>query len=96
MEEVFDPVLEITEYYDGPRKGVALLRGKPYRFSSCYYDAVEYQGDFESIDIFELVAVGADPHAQALLAHATFRMGMSGASAALHSEDYEVCWHVLA
>jgi hypothetical protein len=74
VEEVFEPVLEVTEYFDGPRKGIALLQGKPHAFSSRFLDATEYRSDVESVDIFELVPVGAPAGAIPVLANAQFRV----------------------
>jgi hypothetical protein len=74
MEDVYEPVLEVSEYYDGPRKGVALLEGKPHAFTSRYLDATQHRGDFESVDIFELVPLGAPAGASPVLANAYFRV----------------------
>jgi hypothetical protein len=50
----FEPVHEVSEYYDGPRAGIALFNGDRYRFRSRFLDVTECKGDFESVDIFEL------------------------------------------
>jgi hypothetical protein len=66
-----DAVLEVSEYSDGPRAGVALLQGIPHRFRSRYLDATQYSGDFEAVDIFELTPLSS-PDAAPILAHGTF------------------------
>jgi hypothetical protein len=66
----YEAVLEVTEYYDGPRQGVALFRGKPYRFRSKWLDIY---GTDDTTDTFELTAVGVgegDP----VIATATFEV----------------------
>jgi hypothetical protein len=95
MEAQFEPVLEVVDYYDGPRSGTALFRGAPYYFKSRMLDVYEYQGDFESVDIFELTAVSGRPGSPVFLACGTFRV------AAEHSglpagklRPLEVSWRV--
>src|SRR4051794_11938222 len=68
---VREAVLEISEYYDGPREGVALFLGVPHHFKSRYLDVTQYRGDFEAVDIFELTPVSS-PTASPKLAHAAF------------------------
>ena len=73
MSEKFEPVLEVTEYHDGPRVGIAHFNGRPHQFRSRYLDATEYKGEYESVDIFELIAIGASGAAPITLAHGKFR-----------------------
>jgi hypothetical protein len=97
MQDVFESVIEVTEYFDGPRQGIALLHGRPYAFSSRFLDATEYSGDFESVDIFELVPVGAPAGAMPVLANAQFRVASPQAAQPPSGVRHlEVCWHVFA
>ena len=73
MEDVFEPVLEVTEYFDGPRRGIALFKGTRHTFTSKFLDSAEYRRDFESVDIFELVPIDLPHGATAILANARFR-----------------------
>ena len=95
MEDVFEPVLEVTEYFNGPRKGIALLHGKPHAFSSRSLDKTEHRGDFESKDLFDLVPVGTPINVFPVLAYAQFRVA-SPQPVQLPGEPrrLEVCWHV--
>jgi hypothetical protein len=68
---VREAVLEVSDYYDGPREGVAMLHGVPHRFRSRYLDTRQYRGDIEATDIFELTPLSS-PAAPPILAHATF------------------------
>jgi len=74
MKDVFEPVLEATEYLDCPRKGTALLRGKPHAFRSRCLDRTGCRGDAESKDLFDLVPVDAPVNASSVLAYAQFRV----------------------
>jgi len=97
MEEVFEPVIEVTEYFDGPRKGVALFCGAPHTFTSRFLDATEYRGDFESVDIFELVPINASPAARPILANARFRQAQSRSTREPGQlRSLEVSWHAFA
>jgi hypothetical protein len=61
VKEDFEPVLEVVDYYDGPRSGTALFQGAPHFFQSRMLDVFERKGDFESVDFFELRRVGSSP-----------------------------------
>jgi hypothetical protein len=74
VEGPFEPVLEVVDYYDGPRSGTALFQGVPHYFRSRMLDVHENRGDFESADIFELTMVSALPGSPVLLACGTFRV----------------------
>lgn len=39
--EVWEPVLSMIEFYDGPRKGVACYQGKPHRYQSFWEESRE-------------------------------------------------------
>ena len=67
-----EAVLEVSDYYDGPRAGIALFKGQPCRFKSRYLDVTEYQGEFESVDLFEILPVNASNGCKATLAKAKF------------------------
>jgi len=95
MEDVFEPVLEVTEYLDGPSKGIALLHGKPHTFRSRTPRATEYRGDFESVHLFDLVPVGAPINAIPVLAYAQFReSSLPSVQVFGASRRLEVCWRV--
>jgi len=53
----FEAVLEVSEYFDGPRAGVALCSGRAHRFRSLWRDVYGPDG---TPDIFELTPVGAE------------------------------------
>jgi hypothetical protein len=92
----FEAVHEVDEYYDGPRGGVTSFNGSLYRFRSRYLDAIEYKGDFESVDIFELTPVEG-PSTQAILATAQFRVvpGQPVAEPG-HVRKFEVAWQIVS
>jgi len=52
---VFEPVLTVTDYYDGPRAGVALYRGAPHA-----YEAVFSPGEDEWSDQYRLSPISTD------------------------------------
>ena len=85
MQELFEPVLQVTQYLDGPRKGSALLHGKPHAFSS----------RFHSSDLFDLVPLGTPVGMMPVLASAQFRPAPP--QAGQHPDELsplEVCWRV--
>jgi hypothetical protein len=89
-------VLELNEYYDGPREGIALLAGVPHSFRSRYLDVKEYRNDFESCDIFELLPLEASKPCKPILAHATFRTAPDTSEPTEgHFRQLEVCWRVI-
>src|SRR6267143_791258 len=92
----YEPVLEVTEYYDGPRAGVAHFGGRPHKFQSLFIDATEYKDDFESIDVFELIPVNQASVTTPILAHAVFRtVSAAIAPAATQGGQLEVYWQVI-
>lgn len=55
MEGRFEKVYTMTDYYDGPRRGIADFQGRPH-----FYDS-EWSDDHDSyVDIFKLTAVEDD------------------------------------
>ena len=94
MKDVFEPVLEVTEYIDGPRKGIALMRGKPYAFRSRCLDRTRCRGDSESGDLFDLVPVDAPVNASSVLAYAQFRVASPQPALPDELRRLEVCWRV--
>jgi hypothetical protein len=88
---LFEPVLEIREYHDGPRRGVANFCGKPHTFTSRWLDVY---GIEDTPDLFELIPV-ADPDAsQPVLASAEFRRIGSGSLPPNEWPILEVFWQV--
>lgn len=91
--EHYEPVLEVTDYFDGPRAGIAHFRGAPHRFQSRLLDATEYRGDFESVDIFELSPVNQTGATVPILAHAVFRVANDKSSS--FPRQLEVQWQII-
>ena len=89
-----EPVLEISDYFDGPREGVALFHGIPHRFTSRHLDASQYCGGSEPGDVFELVPLSS-PTAPPLLAEAVFHVipGQSDLAPGVFRK-MEVVWRV--
>jgi hypothetical protein len=56
----FDTIYTMTDFYDGPRKGVAVYHGVPHLYESCWADI-----ELES-DVFLLSPISADVLALAL------------------------------
>jgi hypothetical protein len=56
----FEDVLEVSEYFDGPRNGVALYLGRPHKFRSLWFDV--YGAD-DTANFFELTPL--DPESPA-------------------------------
>ena len=69
----FEAVIELTEYYDGPRRGVALFEGRPHTFESRWLDVY---GTEDSMDLFDLTPAGAE--LPTTVARAEFRRIGSG------------------
>jgi hypothetical protein len=96
MGTQFEPVIEVFEYYDGPRSGTALFRNVPHHFKSRMLDVHEYKGDFESADIFELTAVSGPHGSPVLLACGTFRVAAGQSDLPAGSlRQLEVSWRVV-
>ncbi len=53
----FEDVLEVSEYFDGPRIGVALYLGRPHKFRSLWCDVYGPDG---TADIFELTPLDTE------------------------------------
>lgn len=64
----FEKVVELTDYYDGPRGGVANFLGQPHSFKSRMLDV---HGADNAVDLFDLTPVGAP--APTVVARADFR-----------------------
>ena len=86
----FEPVLQLDDWYDGPRSGRALFGGVPHAFRSSMLDVTEYRGEFESADVFELVPLSPPGVAAPVLASAVFRR-----SASPSATGWEVSWQVI-
>ncbi|KAF1720917.1 hypothetical protein [Pseudoxanthomonas wuyuanensis] len=69
----FEKVIELVDYYDGPREGLANFQGKPHTFKSRMLDV--YGAD-DAIDLFDLAPVGLD--GPTVVARAEFRRVGSG------------------
>ncbi|WP_440223829.1 hypothetical protein ACQQ2N_01120 [Dokdonella sp. MW10] len=52
----FEKVIELIDFYDGPREGVALFGGKPHTFKSRMLDI---HGSDDAVDLFDLTPVGS-------------------------------------
>jgi hypothetical protein len=91
-----EPVLEITDYFDGPRGGVAFLHGVPHRFTSRHLDMSEDSGGSEPADVFELVPLSS-PTAPPILAEAVFHVirGQSELPPGVFRK-MEVAWRVIS
>jgi hypothetical protein len=70
----FEKVIELADYYDGPREGLAHFHGQPYTFKSRMLDV--YGAD-DAIDLFDLTPVGAA--SPTVVVRAEFRRVGSGA-----------------
>jgi hypothetical protein len=57
VEPQFERVYTVTDYYDGPRGGVANFRGEPHRYRSVYLDSATWEPDE---DRFELQPISAE------------------------------------
>ncbi|QSX74966.1 hypothetical protein HIV01_017810 [Lysobacter arenosi] len=53
----FEKVIEMVDFYDGPREGVALFGGKPHTFKSRMLDI---HGPDDAMDLFDLTPLGSD------------------------------------
>ena len=71
MAGSYEEVLVVTEYFAGPRSGVALFEGRPHAFSSTFADV--HSPDAAALDVFELTPFdeGVDV-GQTILAHGEF------------------------
>jgi hypothetical protein len=63
MEQTFERVYTVTEYYDGPRDGVADFLGAPHTYRSVYLDNAQWD---TGEDRFELSPIAPDVLALAL------------------------------
>ncbi|MDJ0908934.1 MAG: hypothetical protein QNI99_07055 [Woeseiaceae bacterium] len=68
-KDIRSPVTAVYDWYDGIREGPSQIGDMSYRFESRRLDCKEYRGDYESVDLFDLTAVGGD---DTLLATARF------------------------
>jgi len=51
----YEQVIELTDFYDSPRSGVALFHGKPHHFKSRMLD---FNGSEDIEDVFDLTPFG--------------------------------------
>jgi hypothetical protein len=70
MNEDFQALYTIEDYYDGPRSGVADFEGRPHYYRSIYLDAAQWNPDE---DRFELSPVTLEVQAAACEAAAIFK-----------------------
>jgi hypothetical protein len=68
----YEEVLEVVEYYDGPRRGIALFEGRPHKFESRFTDA--YSPSDDVLDVFELVPLDRADTTYPVLAHGEFQV----------------------
>jgi hypothetical protein len=96
LDAMREPVLEISDFFDGPRAGVALLHGIPHRFTSRHLDVSEYSGGSEPADVFELVPLSS-PAVPPILAEAVFHVipGQSDLPPGVFRK-MEVVWRVIS
>jgi hypothetical protein len=64
----FEKVIELADYYDGPRAGVANFHGQPHTFKSRMLDVY---GSDDAVDLFDLTPLGTS--APTAVARADFR-----------------------
>ena len=72
MTQEFEAVVDVTEYYDGPRRGVAFFEGRPHVFVSRFVDV--YSSDGADEDLFELRPVENQSEGVPILARAEFEV----------------------
>lgn len=53
----FEKVIELIDWYDGPREGVANFQGRPHAFKSRMLDVY---GDDDTIDLFDLTPLSGN------------------------------------
>ena len=58
---MFETVYTMTDWYDGPRRGVAMVNGKPHVYESCWSNI-----DSASQDVFLLSEVSGEALALAI------------------------------
>lgn len=51
MEPQFERVYTVTDYYDGPRGGVADFMGEPHRYRSVYLDSATWDPDEDRFEL---------------------------------------------
>ena len=57
----FEPVHTMTDWYDGPRRGVATVNGLPHIYESCWSDI-----DFDDDDVFLLSPISGEVFSAAI------------------------------
>ncbi len=62
MSDEYDTVHTMTDYYDGPRRGIADVSGRPHVYTSTWADI----DTDEEEDVFELHAIDAETLSLAL------------------------------
>lgn len=51
MDDTFQTVYTMDDYYDGPRSGVANFDGRPHYYRSIYLDTPEYSSDEDRFEL---------------------------------------------
>jgi hypothetical protein len=68
MTELYERVIELQDYYDGPREGTAYFNGRTYSFKSRMLDVY---GPDQIVDLFDLTPL--DGSSEPVQAMAGFR-----------------------
>jgi hypothetical protein len=87
MTEQYERVIELLDYYDGPREGTAYFNGRTYSFKSRMLDV---DGSDQTVDLFDLTPL--ESSGQPVLAMADFRRVGSGPLPAGEWPVLEVRW----
>lgn len=76
MSEIFETVISVDDYYDGPRLGVANFNGLPHRYHSFGWlpDGEWCSGYTPDEDRFYLAPVDAPPDAPEIVVRGEFRV----------------------
>ena len=90
-QHIFEKVIELVDYYDGPREGIANFRGQPHSFKSRMLDV---HGTDDAVDLFDLAPIGAS--GPTFVAHADFRRIGTGSLPLGEWPILEVQWHTAA
>jgi hypothetical protein len=87
MTELYERVIELLDYYDGPREGTAYFNGRTYSFKSRMLDVY---GSDHTVDLFDLTPL--DGSGQPVLAMADFRRVGSGPLPPGEWPAFDVWW----
>lgn len=88
---MYEPVHEITEYYDGPRSGLANFGHEKCCFVSYWLDVYR-----DEEDIFEITVLSGVNAGMIIYAHATFRKLSTEPTLEGEWPKLEVLWQPLA